>query len=198
MQSGTRSRAADPRPARTRASIYAAVAELARDPEQEVSVNAILRASGVSRSGFYAHFTGLDDLLVAMLSDAYRSISATYASASTAEPEQAARHAQEQLVAFISERRSFFRSSLDWPVGSRAHEVITQACADGLHDAIDARADAVPAGVDIDDLATFLAGGTIAMLTRWIREGDDAAPQSVMVDRLLAVMPAWLIGSDGA
>ncbi|MDQ0642787.1 TetR/AcrR family transcriptional regulator [Microbacterium murale] len=195
MQSGTPSRAVDPRPARTRASIYAAVAELALEPEQGVSVNAILRMSGVSRSGFYAHFTGLDDLLVAMVTEAYRDIAATYKAASVADPAGAARRAQEQLVAFISERRAFLRASLEWPVGSRAHEVITQAYAEGVRDAIVARGDAAPSGIDLDDMATFIAGGAIAMLTRWIREGDDSVPQSLLVDRLLAVLPEWLIGS---
>jgi AcrR family transcriptional regulator len=196
MQSSTQPRAADPRPARTRAAIYAAVADLTGEPGQEVSVNAILRASGVSRSGFYAHFSGLDDLLVAMLSDTYHGIAATYSTADPAHPAHAARHAQEQLVAFISARRAFIRSSLDWPVSSRAHETVTQAYADGIHDAIEARRDAAPAGASIDDLATFIAGGAVAILTKWIREGDDTVPQGVIVDRLLSVMPAWLIGSD--
>jgi AcrR family transcriptional regulator len=196
MQVGTQAKAVDPRPARTRAAIYSAVTELTGDPGREISVNAILRASGVSRSGFYAHFTGLDDLLVAMMSDAYRDIAVTYSTSHGAHPALAARRAQEQLVAFISARRAFFRSSLDWPVSSRAHETVTQAHADGIHDAIAARGDAAPAGVDIDDLALFIAGGVVAVLTRWIREGDDMVPESVIVDRLLSVMPSWLLGPN--
>ncbi|MCJ1696255.1 TetR/AcrR family transcriptional regulator [Rathayibacter caricis] len=198
MQSGSRRKAIDPRPARTRAAIYSAAAELSREPGQDISVNAIIRASGVSRGSFYGHFTGLDDLVVAMLSDAYHEISATYSAAGTADPEGSARRAHEMLVAFISERRAFLRASLDWPVGSRAHEVIIQAYADGVHDAIVARGDAAPAGVDVDDLAVFIAGGAVAVLTSWIREGDDSVPQSVMVDRLLAVMPDWILDSGGA
>jgi AcrR family transcriptional regulator len=196
MHSGTQLRAADPRPARTRAAIYQAVADLTSEPEQDVSVNAILRASGISRSGFYAHFTGLDDLLVKMLSDAYEDLAATYLTTNTAHPAKAARQAQEQVVAFISDRRAFIRSSLDWPVGSRAHETIIQAYANGIHGAIEARGDAAPAGTDIDDLSLFIAGGAVTLLTRWIREGDDTVPQSAVVDRLLAVMPDWLIGAD--
>jgi AcrR family transcriptional regulator len=162
-----------------------------------VSVNAILRASGVSRSGFYAHFTGLEDLLVGMLTDAFHDISVTYSSDERqpgADPALSARNAQERLVGFVGDRRRFLRASLDWPIGSRAHEVIVQACADGMRDAIDARGDAAPQGVDADDLATFLAGGIVALLTRWIRESDeDSTPQQVIVDRLLAVMPDWLL-----
>jgi len=195
MHTAPQLRATDPRPARTRASIYAAVAELTREPGQDVSVNAILRASGISRSGFYANFTGLDDLLVKMLSDAYEDLGATYLTTKTAHPAEAARQAQERLVAFISERRAFIRSSLDWPVGSRAHETIIQAYANGIHGAIEARGDSAPAGVDIDDLSLFIAGGAVTLLTRWIREGDDTVPQTVVVDRLLAVMPDWLVGA---
>jgi AcrR family transcriptional regulator len=196
MQSGKGSKPVDPRPARTRAAIYAAVAGLTHEQGQDISVNAIIRASGVSRSGFYAHFTGLDDLLVAMYSDAYRDIAATYAGATDADTGQAVRHAQEQVVAFTKERWEFARSSLDWPVSSRAHEVVIQAHADGIRAAIETRGHAVPAGIDIDDMATFIAGGIVAVLTRWIREGDETLPQSAVVDRLLAVMPRWLLGSD--
>jgi AcrR family transcriptional regulator len=196
MQSSIRSKAVDPRPARTRASIYAAVAKLTDEPGQDISVNAIIRTSGVSRSGFYAHFTGLDDVLVTMFSDAYRDIAATYAGASDAESVHAVRHAQEQLVAFISKRWAFVSSSLDWPVSSRANEVVIQAHSDGIRAAIQARGDAAPAGIDIDDMSTFIAGGVLAVLTRWIREGDAAVEQSVVVDRLLAVMPGWLTGSS--
>lgn len=195
MQSSVR--AEDPRPARTRAAIYEAVADLTTDPDADVSVNAILRASGVSRSGFYAHFAGLEDLLVGMLSDAFRDISVMYSAASQdveADGDSTARIAQEQLVAFVSDRRKFFRASLDWPVGSRAHETIVQAYARGMRDAIDARGGAAPQGVDADDLATFLAGGSVALLTKWIREeDDDFTPQNVVVERLLAVMPDWLV-----
>jgi len=196
MQSSTRSRSADPRPARTQAAIFAAVEELAAEPDGDMSVNAILRASGVSRSGFYAHFTGLDDLLVAMFSAAYRDIASTYTATSALHPARAARRAQEEVVAFINERRAFIRSSLDWPVGSRAHENVTEAYAEGIRAAVQVRKDAAPAGVDVDDLSLFIAGGAVAMLTKWIREDDDTIPQDVVVDRLLSVMPAWLIGSD--
>jgi AcrR family transcriptional regulator len=196
MQSGARTKPVDPRPARTRAAIYEAVAGLTSEQGQDISVNAIIRASGVSRSGFYAHFTGLDDLLVAMYTDAYRDIAATYSGASDADTAQAVRHAQEQVVAFTSERWAFARSSLDWPVSSRAHELVIQAHADGIRAAIHARGDAAPAGIDIDDMSTFIAGGIVAVLTRWLREGDESLPQSVVVDRLLAVIPGWLTGSS--
>lgn len=197
MQRGTQSKAVDPRPARTRASIYEAATRLASEPGQTISVNAIIRASGVSRSGFYSHFTGLDDLLVAMVSEAFRDIATTYAAAAKKDPTQAARQAQVQLVAFIDDRRTFIRSSLDWPVSSHVHEIVTQAYADGVRDAIEARMEAAPAGTNVDDLATFIAGGAIAMLTNWVREGDESAPQSVMATRLLSVLPDWLIGSSG-
>jgi len=189
-------RAPDPRPARTRAAIYAAVADLTSQSAGDISVNAIIRASGVSRSGFYAHFRNLDDLLVAMLSDAFRSIAVEYTASEGASPGSAARAAQERLVAFVSDRRAFLRASLGWQVSSRAHETVVQAYAEGVQAAIESRAHAAPQHADVHDLATFIAGGSVALLTQWIREDDDDASRAAIVDRLLSVMPDWLIRSN--
>ncbi|WP_341854417.1 helix-turn-helix domain-containing protein [Brachybacterium sp. GPGPB12] len=63
-------RAPDPRPARTRAAIFTAARELSAD-DGEVTVNALAKRAGVSRAAFYSHFTGLDDLLGAMLQEMF-------------------------------------------------------------------------------------------------------------------------------
>ena len=195
MSDNEQRRAPDPRPARTRAAIYAAVAELTSQLASDISVNAIVRASGVSRSGFYSHFRNLDDLLVAMLSDAFRGIAVEHATSQGTDPGSAARAAQERLVAFVSDRRAFLRASLDWQVSSHAHETLVQAYAEGVQTAIESRGHAAPQHADVHDLATFIAGGSVALLTQWVREEDDDASQTVIVDRLLSVMPDWLIGS---
>jgi AcrR family transcriptional regulator len=187
-------RAADPRPARTRAAIYAAVADLTDRSAGDVSVNAVIRASGVSRSAFYSHFQNLDDLLVSMLSEAFRDIAAKRAASLRADPRSAAREAQERLVTFVSDRRAFLRASLDWRVSSRAHETVVQAYAEGVYADIEARGAAAPQRADVHDLATFIAGGAVTLLTQWIREDDDETPRDVIVDRLMSVMPEWLIG----
>ena len=62
----TSDRAQDPRPARTRAAIFAAARDLT-SADGEVTVNALAKRAGVSRAAFYSHFSGLDDLMGAML-----------------------------------------------------------------------------------------------------------------------------------
>lgn len=68
-------RAPDPRPARTRAAIKDAVARLAERPGNDMTVNAITREAGVSRSAFYDQFSDLDALAIDMLAEVFRTYS---------------------------------------------------------------------------------------------------------------------------
>jgi AcrR family transcriptional regulator len=198
VQSTTPTRATDPRPARTRAAVYAAVEQLAADRSADVSVNAIVRAAGVSRSAFYAQFADLEQLAVAMLIDAFREIGTADVEArheADADAGTIARTATHRLTAYIDHRRAFYRASLDWRVTSRVHEVVVEAYADQVRATMTAMGGAVPAGIDRDDVARFVAGGAVSLLTSWIRTVDGAAPDA-MAERLLAVMPGWLTGTD--
>lgn len=136
----------------------------------------------------------LEDLLVSMLSDAFHDIAAEYATAQSADPGVAARAAQERLVAFMSDRRHFLQAALDWQVSYQAHEAVVRAYALGVEAAIESVGDAAPAHADVHDLATFIAGGSVTMLTRWVREDDDDVPREEVVNRLLSILPEWLIG----
>lgn len=197
MQSSPPERATDPRPARTRAAILDAVEQLVADPAAEISVNAVARAAGVSRSSFYAQFADLDDLAVAMLVDAFRDIGLDDLEARTA-PEAdlrtLARASNRRLVAHIGQRASFYRASLDWRLSGRVHESVVSAYAQQVAATMDALGDRVPGHVVREDAARFVAGGAIALLTAWLR-ADAPAGQDAMADRLVAVMPDWLVGT---
>lgn len=191
-------RAIDPRPARTRAAIYRAVERLTTDIEGEVSVNAIVRAAGVSRSAFYAQFADLDGLAVAMLVDSFRDIGADDVDARRSGSvglRGLARSSNTRLVAHVAARRRFYRASLDWRLTSQVHETVVSAYADQVAETMRALGARMPDHVDRDDTARFVAGGAVAMLTAWLRSAEPC-PQDRLVSRLLAVMPDWLVGSD--
>ncbi|WP_175473736.1 TetR-like C-terminal domain-containing protein [Curtobacterium sp. MCBA15_013] len=208
MQRSLPARAIDPRPARTRAAIIAATEHLvAADRTAEVSVNAIVRTAGVSRSAFYAQFSDLDELAVAMLVDAFREIGLDdlraraedlagdgAGSAGDARRRLAAA-SNRRLVEHIAARYPFYRASLDWRLSGRVHETVVSAYADQVAATMRVLDDRVPAGVGSDDMARFIAGGAIALLTAWLRD-DAPEQQDRIVERLLAVMPDWLVGSD--
>ncbi|MFE5406109.1 TetR/AcrR family transcriptional regulator [Streptomyces sp. NPDC056580] len=64
---------ADPRAARTRARLRAALlAECAERPLEEVGVAALVRRAGVARATFYGHYDGLEALAVDACADVVR------------------------------------------------------------------------------------------------------------------------------
>jgi AcrR family transcriptional regulator len=196
MDADAPGRMTDPRPARTRAAIVLAVEQLAADPSTDISVNAIARAAGVSRSAFYSQFADLDELAVSMLVDAFREIGLDDLGA-RAQPDADLRDlavaSNRRLLAHIGSRCAFYRASLDWRLSGRVHESVVAAYAQQVADSMAALGGSVPSHVDREDAARFIAGGAIAMITSWLR---DEAPdgQEAMVGRLLAVMPDWLVG----
>lgn len=198
MHSSATTRAADPRPARTRAAIYDAVERLAGGDGAEVSVNAVTRAAGVSRSAFYAQFSDLDDLAVAMLVDAFRRIGTDDVAARADTVTGADAHALAaasigRLVDHIAHRRAFYRASLEWRLTSRVHETVVSAFADQVLATMRVLGERVPAAVDQQDAARFIAGGAVSILTAWLREDRPSAPES-LVTRLMTPMPEWLVG----
>lgn len=68
----------DVRAERPRNAILDAVHDLTR-ADSRVTVSAIIRAAGISRSTFYAHYASLDELATSLLSDGYRQIAAAHA-----------------------------------------------------------------------------------------------------------------------
>jgi AcrR family transcriptional regulator len=197
VQSSPPERAADPRPARTRAAIVEAVEKLVAYPETEISVNAVARAAGVSRSSFYAQFADLDDLAVAMLVDTFRDIGLDDLEGRKtrdADLRTLARASSRRLVAHIGQRSAFYRASLEWRLSGRVHESVVSAYAQQVLATMAALGDRVPPHVVHEDAARFVAGGSVALLTAWLRD-DAPAGQDAMAERLVAVMPEWLVGT---
>jgi AcrR family transcriptional regulator len=197
MQSSPSERATDPRPARTRAAIVGAVEDLVADSDAEISVNAIARAAGVSRSAFYSQFADLDDLAVSLLIDAFRDIGLDDVQARRdpgADAGVLARESSRRLVAHIGRRRAFYRASLDWKLSGRVHESVVSAYAEQVLATMAVLGEGVPPHVVHEDAARFVAGGAIALLTAWLR-ADAPDGQDAMADRLVAVMPDWLAGT---
>jgi len=207
VQRSLPARAIDPRPARTRAAIIAATEHLVtEDHTTEVSVNAIVRAARVSRSAFYAQFSDLDELAVAMLVDAFREIGLDDVRARAEDGAgdwagsagDARRHlatvSNRRLVEHIAARYPFYRASLDWRLSGRVHETVVSAYADQVAATMRVLGDHVPVGADPEDTARFVAGGAIALLTDWLRT-DAPERQDRIVERLLAMLPDWLVGS---
>jgi AcrR family transcriptional regulator len=184
-------RAADPRPLRTRAAIFASVESLSAQPAAEITINAIVRGAGVSRTAFYAQFPDLEALAVAMLVDTLEDLGLAPATATGTPDLRAAFH---RLSTHIAGRRTFYRAALDWRLTSSVDEKIVDAYARQIREVIRSLGDAVPPQLRHDDAVLFIAGGMVTLVTRWLRD-SDAEPYDdpqVLTDRLLSVVPGWL------
>jgi AcrR family transcriptional regulator len=194
-------RAADPRPARTRAAILAAVERMPSLPPEQVTVAAIARDAGVSRSAFYTQFTGLADLLSEVLGETAQHLGPDPLT-SPAAPTAAGRRDLVQasltrLVAHVEGRLTFYRAAYSWKIPLAVHDAAQEAYAEQIRRLIAAvRSSApddprVPPSSATDLAATFVAGALIAVLTAWLRT-DRAIPSADLIDQLLGLLPEWL------
>ncbi|WP_191090020.1 TetR/AcrR family transcriptional regulator [Nesterenkonia ebinurensis] len=192
----TRTRASDPRPVRTRKTIYAAVEALSTTGTRDVTVAAIAREAGISRPAFYAQFSDMDDLAVSMLVEAFSEIGAADLAkrrADATDKRGAALQAARRLMFHIDGRRSFYRAALGWKISTRAREAVTEAYGRHVAASMDLAPGSDAIGQSREDLVKYISGGTIALLMAWLLDTTPAPPEE-MAERLLAVMPSWLVG----
>jgi AcrR family transcriptional regulator len=187
------SRAEDPRPARTRAAIIAAVETLSERGD-EVTVPAIVGEAGVSRSTFYTQYRDLDALAVAILTEAFTEIEALDLELRRADttPIETARATTAKLVAEFARKRSLYAGVLGSRTTTEAHRAVQDAFAE---QALGTMRATVPEHVDPRIAAEYVAGGSLAVITAWLLS-DQPAPTEHVQAQLIALLPAWLINDE--
>jgi AcrR family transcriptional regulator len=180
----------DPRAARTRAAIREAVHELAARGAETISASDVIRAAGVSRGSFYAHFAGLDELSVDLLEHAFAEISDSYGEllerrgGSTAD---ALRASQELLVDHFAAHRGFYASVFGLSSSQGTYLAGVRAMARVMEPRLSAQR---PADLDPTVAARYSAGAAFGLLHAWVcGELDLSAGQ--LVDHLVALLPDW-------
>lgn len=197
----TSDRAPDPRPARTKAAIFAAARDLTT-LDGDVTVNALAKRAGVSRAAFYSHFSGLDDLLGAMLQEMYEG---TWNRA----PEYRRRGMTFQegvfsgfglLVANVERHHAFLRGALDWKFSHRTYMILVDAMASAHQVALGYLGEDVPPALRNEGTCRFIAGGVLALLVQWLTETeqqsrDGERPDATeLLERVLRNTPSWYTG----
>lgn len=197
----TSDRAPDPRPARTKAAIFAAARDLTT-LDGEVTVNALAKRAGVSRAAFYSHFSGLDDLLGAMLREMYE---ATWNRA----PEYRSRGMTLHegifsgfglLVANVERHHAFLRGALDWKFSHRTYMILVDAMTSAHRVALDYLGEDVPPALRNEATCRYIAGGVLALLVQWLAETDQQSRDGEQVDatelleQVLRNTPSWYTG----
>lgn len=186
------SRAEDPRPARTRAAILAAVEALSERGD-DITVPAIVAEAGISRSTFYTQYRDLDALAVAILTEAFTEIEALDLELRrTASPIETARATTAQLVAEFARKRSLYAGVLGSRTTTEAHRSVHDAFAD---QALDTMRATVPDDVDPRVAADYVAGGSLAVIAAWLLS-EQPIPTEHVQRQLLALLPIWLITDE--
>lgn len=191
----------DPRAARTRQGIVDAVTRLRSRSSGDLAVTDIVREAAISRSSFYAHFAGLDELAIELLRRDFASV-APIAASGTAETRESARESYLRLVEHFSTQQSIYSSALGLPLSRRAYDEVIASYAEQLMasfapatakvaESADAPTATVSADVRVRVAATYVAGGTVMLLGSWIA-GELPLGKEELVDELVALLPPWL------
>lgn len=190
MGYGERSRATDPRPARTRAAILAAIERLGELGEP-LTVAAIVRRAGISRSTFYTQFRDLDDVAIRLMRDLYVRIE--HLDAQLRE-QGLRREATERTTAMLIEEFTRHRV-LYAAVFSSGMSADTQRVIQGVfaHGALSTAQHAHPDGVPSEFAALYIAGGMLAILVDWLLS-DDPVDANTLQHEMLACLPGWVVG----
>ncbi|MDF2989893.1 MAG: HTH-type transcriptional regulator [Microbacterium sp.] len=153
-----------------------------------MSVSALVREAGVSRSAFYTHFADLGELALRMLEPAFVEIATTAAAAREADPRRAMRESQERLAAHVHEDRALYRAAFLLPGGT-----LLDTMREAMIAPIAAHVDAVhpPRGLRAGLVARYVAGAATSLLADWVTGRIEASPAEI-ADHLYALMPTWM------
>jgi AcrR family transcriptional regulator len=182
----------DPRVTRTRRAILDAVETLAAG-DDPITVAAIVRTAGIGRSSFYTHFSGIDELAVAVLSGVFEAIGAEDVELRRnriVSGAEAARVAQVRLVGHLVQHRALYASMLALPFTSAVYTAAVEGYAAQVRATI-ALLPEIPHGLSADAVAIYTASGSLGLLAHWIRSSEPVSAD-VLVDQLMALVPAWL------
>lgn len=183
---------ADPRPARTRTAIVAALKDAVASGEP-VSVSSLARRAGISRSAFYTHFATLDDLAVYALDEVFKAVAEQDVLARSSGAQSGAdtaRRSLRVLVDHLSAHRQLYGGLFATSARSPAQSAIVDRFTDVTRRVLP-YVDNPPEGVNPDASAAFVGAGIMGLLGSWLRGELDLDPEGA-VEQLLRVIPPWM------
>ncbi|MCI2956872.1 TetR family transcriptional regulator [Agromyces atrinae] len=177
----------DPRAERTRQRLFEAAEALSATGD-DVSVSALVRQAGVSRSVFYTHFADVGELALRMIEPVIDEIAQTAAEERLQDPHRAMRAAQTRLVAHVDGDRALYRAAFRLP-----GDGLMTAMRDAMRVPIAVHIEVVgaPDGLDVDLVSRYVAGAVIHLLSDWVLDRVDADPETI-AQHLYALMPTWM------
>jgi len=179
---------ADPRAERTRQQIFAAVRDLTARGTASLTVGDIVLAAGISRSSFYAHFGGVDELSEEMFRAQFSQIEQD----SVPLGSTSVRSGYTRLVEHMVENQPLYSSLVVFPPARGAYDDLVLDFCTRLLISV-AATSRVPPGLRTDLAITYVAGGALTVIGSWM-SGDVDVSDDELVDQLVALLPHWLSG----
>lgn len=187
-------RETDPRFQRSLKALQSALLELIdAKPLREISINALVKAAGLTRPTFYQHFTDVPD--------AARRVALVRLAAAFPMPEpfpegfeisagniiDDVTETALPVIEHLQENRRFYLRVLE-EAGNAPFfdEVVTFLSGRYLPDAFELAARRL--GARTDDLLTATASGTMWLILRWLREGRPEETAAEMARRVASVV----------
>ena len=158
----------DPRIARTRASMQAALLELCREQEYaDLSVSDITEASGINRSTFYQHYVDKEALLADALDGFVESAAAQIETEKLNAPDADPRAMIQKFLEHVRENAALYRTVLG-PTGSlvivaNLRERVIALSLSGL-----SQLPREPGAPPINIAAAGIAGSFISVVREWL------------------------------
>lgn len=181
-------RAPDPRPARTRAAILAAIEQLGSNG-RDISVSAVVAEAGLSRSSFYSQFKDLGDVAVQLLRELNDRPEVADLS-----PDGAGNSPSEiisgthALLREMQDRRHLYSAVL----GSGA-AITTQweVCDVLAHGALRYIGGVVPSHIEPLFAARYIVSGYLANILEWLTS-EHPVPLEEFEVQLRDMLPSWI------
>jgi AcrR family transcriptional regulator len=186
---------ADPRAARTREAIFAGIETLMSSGVSRVTVRDVVRVSDVSRSSFYAHFSGLEELALAFLTRQIDIVGEDGIGVSRddlASGVAAARIGYARLVGHVVQNFPLYASVLEVSSTRVAFEAAIDAYSRRLLRSV-LTLGVTPVGVDVEVVVAYVAGGARTVISSWLR-GEFDVDDDELVKQLVDLLPEWVRG----
>lgn len=180
----------DVRAQRTRGRLVTAFEALAAAGATDIKVKDIVTKAGVNRTSFYAHFSSVDALAMAAMTDYFEAVGLTDAAHRRDDPYQTSLESLQEVIEFIADRATFYERLLssETPFFSAVEDAFTERNRVTLRSI-----KSLPAGVDIDIAARYVAAGVMGVIAQWLRGGRSESVE-ILAARLRDLLPSYLTG----
>jgi AcrR family transcriptional regulator len=181
----------DARAIRTRQRLIDAFGRLMDQDETELSVASLTGEAGVTRAAFYSHFADIEELAIHLVVGVFSDIQADDVSLRldhSLSATGATRATLHRLLEHVHDHRALY----SWVLlkgSARTRRAVADHFA-GFSQATLDSAGLLPGHLDSRLLATYLAGGFVHVLTRYL-EGSLEVDAVALEDHLVALTP-WV------